>query len=49
MNYPELTKSDHKDALTPDPQEFDFTDPNKSKKGEEPSCKSAKCRPDLLG
>ena len=29
-SYPDLSKSDRKDSLIPDPQEFDFSDPDRS-------------------
>ena len=30
-HYPSLTKSERKDALVPDPQEYDMSDPERSK------------------
>lgn len=29
-SYPDLAKSERKDALVPDPQEFDFSDPDRA-------------------
>ena len=40
--YPNLAKSDRKDALVPDPQEFDFSDPDAKVAHE--SCQTAKGR-----
>lgn len=28
LTYPDLAKSEHKDALVPDPQEYDMSDPD---------------------
>ena len=32
MNYPNLSKSERKDALVPDPQEYDMSDPDQADK-----------------
>lgn len=31
LNYPDLSKSERKDTLMPDPREFDFSDPDATK------------------
>ena len=30
LNYPDVAKSERKDALVPDPQEYDMSDPNRA-------------------
>lgn len=45
--YPSLAKSERKDALVPDPQEFDFSDPDRSE-APEASFLTAKDRLDLF-
>ena len=47
--YREFANAERKDALMPDPQEFDFTNPKKSKEGNDSLCKSVKERLDLFG
>lgn len=46
MNYPVISKMDRKDALVPDPQEFDFSDPDA--KAAHESCQTAKSRLDVF-
>ena len=43
-HYPSLSKSKRNDALVPDPQEFDFSDPDQTKA----TCQSAEGRIDLF-
>lgn len=40
-HYPEFANAENKDALTPQPQAFDFTDPDKSEDDREAACESA--------
>ena len=45
LHYPDFTNvNKDKDALIPQPLEFDFTDPDKSKDARESACKSAEDR-----
>ena len=44
LNYPHVAKSERKDALVPDPQEFDFSDPDETRA----ACQSAEGRIDLF-
>ena len=44
LNYPDIAKSERKDALVPDPQEYDMSDPN----GIEIKSKSEKDRCELF-
>ena len=41
-SYPDLAKSERKDSLVPDPQEFDFSDPDA--KAVHEACQTAKGR-----
>ena len=46
-NYPDVAKSERKDALVPDPQEYDMSDPDRADEADTPLA-SAKGRLDLF-
>ena len=46
-DYPDLAKSERKDALVPDPQEYDLSDPDRADEADAPTL-SAKDRLDLF-